>query len=39
MDPITEEEEEAVAINRRRKDKNRPGADIPGNTHNNYIKL
>jgi len=29
-DPITEEEEEAVAINSGRQDKNRPGADIPG---------
>ena len=30
-DPITEDEEEALTINRGRQDKNRPGADIPGN--------
>ena len=29
-DPVTEDEEEALAINRGRQDKNRSGADIPG---------
>jgi len=29
-DPITDEEAEALYINRGSQDKNRPGADIPG---------